>query len=164
MTVTDRSRVGALPRHEARRRALEVLYQADVLRRDIEVTLERTAEDPEVEPLDAFARSLVRGVGEHRDELDRTIGEHARGWTVQRMPVIDRNILRLGVYELLIAREAPGPVVIDEAVQLAKDLSTDDSPRYVNGVLSAVLRDRTEHTGGEDDTTPAADDGGDASR
>lgn len=129
-----------LPRHEARRRALEVLYEADVRRADIAAVLDRVSADPNAEPLDDFARSIVAGVAAHRADIDRTIGGHARGWSVPRMPIVDRNVLRIGVYELLHGRDVPPAVVIDEAVELAKDLSTDDSPRYVNGVLSAVLR------------------------
>ncbi len=135
----------SLPRHEARQRALEVLYQADLRRGDPAATLQRVLTDPHAEPLDAFTRRLVSGVARHRDEIDAVIGRHARGWTVQRMPLVDRNVLRLGVYELLY-EEVPAAVVIDEAVELAKSLSTDESPRYVNGVLSAVLRGRGQST------------------
>ncbi|MDQ4129768.1 MAG: transcription antitermination factor NusB [Actinomycetota bacterium] len=129
-----------LPRHEARRRALEVLYEADVRRRDIADTLQRTISDPHAEPLDDFARGLVEGVAKGCEEIDGLIASHAHGWSVSRMPIIDRNILRLGVYELLDATDTPPAVVIDEAVELAKEMSTEDSPRYINGVLSAVLR------------------------
>lgn len=129
-----------LPRHEARRRALEVLYEADVRRRDITDTLERTISDPQADPLDDFARALIHGVARGREEIDEIIASHAHGWTVSRMPIIDRNILRLAVYELLDATDTPAAVVIDEAVELAKEMSTEDSPRYINGVLSAVLR------------------------
>ncbi|MDP8927767.1 MAG: transcription antitermination factor NusB [Actinomycetota bacterium] len=136
-----------LPRHEARRRALEVLYEADLLRREISETLRRTLGDPHASPLDDFARYLAGGVAERCEEIDALIATHARGWSVARMPVIDRNILRLGVYELLHAPDTPPAVVIDEAVELAKEMSTEDSPRYVNGVLSAVLRNRQLESG-----------------
>ncbi len=139
MTVT-------LPRHEARRRALEVLYQADLRRGDPTAALQRVLADPHAEPLDAFAQRLIAGVTHHRDEIDAVIGRHAHGWSVRRMPVVDRNVLRLGVYELLYG-DVPPAVAIDEAVELAKSLSTDESPRYVNGVLSAVLRDRNAPDG-----------------
>lgn len=131
---------GRLPRHEARRRALTVLYEADLRRTALEDSLERVAGDEHAEPLDAFARELVLGIVEHQEEIDATIARFARGWSLERMPIVDRNVLRLGVYELLHQDETPTPVAIDEAVQLAKDLSTDDSPRYVNGVLSAIAR------------------------
>lgn len=129
-----------LPRHEARRRALEVLYEADVRRREITDTLGRTIHDAHAAPLDDFARRLVDGVARRSEEIDEVIAGHAHGWTVSRMPIIDRNILRLAVYELLDAPDTPAAVVIDEAVELAKEMSTEDSPRYINGVLSAVLR------------------------
>lgn len=130
----------SLTRHDARRRALEVLYEADVRRHDIGDTLQRVTADANAAALDEFARELVRGVADHLDELDEVIGRHAHGWTVRRMPVVDRNVLRLATFELLFRSATPPAVVIDEAVELAKALSTDDSPRYVNGVLSAILR------------------------
>lgn len=131
-----------LSRHEARRRALDVLYEADVLRRDLDGALERVRGGSRESELDGFARELVAGVAEHRPEIDEIIGDHAKGWSVARMPIVDRNVLRLAVYELCYGGDAPAAVVIDEAVELAKELSTEESPRYVNGVLSAVLRSR----------------------
>lgn len=109
--------------------------------------LRRVVTDPNAEPLDPFARSLVRGVGENLTEIDATLNRYARGWSVTRMPVVDRNVLRLGTYELLHTDETPAAVAIDEAVELAKTLSTDASPRYVNGVLSAINRDQQRPTG-----------------
>lgn len=117
-----------------------MLYEADVRRRDITETLERTVNDPQAHPIDDFARRLIHGVALDCEGIDRVIADHARGWTVSRMPVIDRNILRLAVHELLDPADTPPAVVIDEAVELAKEMSTEDSPRYINGVLSAVLR------------------------
>jgi N utilization substance protein B len=104
---------------------------------------------PEVgaEPLDRFSRSLVEGVHDHRLEIDDVIGRFARRWTVSRMPVVDRNVLRLATYELLHEDTAPA-VVIDEAVELAKALSTDNSGRYVNGVLDSIRRSVEEERGG----------------
>ena len=127
-------------RRQARLRALDVLYEADVLRRDVRAHLERVEADEHADDIDAFARALVLGIAEHAGEIDAVIAEHARGWRVERMPVIDRNVLRLAVYELLFEPDVPAAVAIDEAVELAKLLSTEDSPRYVNGVLSGVLR------------------------
>jgi N utilization substance protein B len=87
---------------------------------------------------------LLEGVAAHRERIDELLTEHAEGWTLDRMPFVDVAILRLGVYELLWATDVPDPVAIDEAVQLASSLSTDDSPRYVNGVLGrlATIADR----------------------
>ena len=125
-------------RHTARKQALDVLYEADLLDKPIAVVLAAHQARP-VAP-DAFAAELVAGVAEHREALDQAIAEHAHGWTIKRMPVIDRNLLRLGAYELLHRPDVPPAVAMDEAVELAKSLSTDDSPRFVNGVLAAIAR------------------------
>lgn len=85
-----------------------------------------------------FTRELVEGVAEHLDELDRTLGTHAEGWRVERMPSLDRTILRLATYELTHLGEVPVGAVIDEAVRAAKELSTEDSGRFVNGVLGKI--------------------------
>ncbi len=103
----------------------------------------RTApSEPVGEPvvIDGFTRSLVRGVDAHRDDIDALITRFARRWSIRRMPVVDRTVLRLATYELL-HEDTPAAVVIDEAVTAAKTLSTDDSGRYVNGVLEAVRRE-----------------------
>jgi transcription antitermination protein NusB len=83
---------------------------------------------------------LVEGVAAHQERIDELIAGHARGWTLDRMPVIDRSVLRLAVFELLERPDVPIAVIIDEAVELAKRFSTDDSGRFVNGVLSAIAR------------------------
>ncbi|MBS3939800.1 MAG: transcription antitermination factor NusB, partial [Actinobacteria bacterium] len=100
-------------------------------------TLETSARD--VAPIDGFTRRLVEGVSANRDEIDQTIERFARRWAIHRMPVVDRTVLRLATYELLHDDTSPA-VVINEAVDLAKSLSTDDSGRYVNGVLESVRR------------------------
>jgi N utilization substance protein B len=127
-------------RSKARKRALDVLYESDVRGIDPLATLaERiTLADP---PLNDYTIALVEGVGAHRERIDAILAEYAEGWTLARMPDVDRAILRLGVYELLWQDDVPDPVAIDEAVELAKSLSTDESPRFVNGVLAHVLRD-----------------------
>ncbi len=100
-----------------------------------------STEEPLAAPqLDGFTRQLVLGVSDHRDEIDALIGRHARSWTVDRMPVVDRTVLRLATYELLY-EETSAAVVINEALELAKSLSTEASGRYVNGVLEAVRKD-----------------------
>lgn len=131
----------AAARHRARRVALDILYQADVSQIDPLVVLEqrRTLD----EETSAFAEELVRGVTARRGELDRVIGEHAQEWTVARMAVVDRNVLRLAVHELLDRGDTPIAVVIDEAVAAVKELSTDDSGRFVNGILGAIAREKT---------------------
>jgi N utilization substance protein B len=90
-----------------------------------------------------YTIELVEGVQSHRASIDEILARYAEGWTVARMPGVDRAVLRLGLYELLWRDDVPDAVVIDEAVELAKTLSTDESPRFVNGVLARALRDRS---------------------
>ena len=90
-------------------------------------------------PMGDYAESLVRGVVEHQARIDTLLAEHSDGWTLDRMPAVDRAILRIAVYELLYVDEIDDPVAINEAVELAKTLSTDDSPRFVNGVLGQIM-------------------------
>ncbi|MCV2491462.1 transcription antitermination factor NusB [Geodermatophilus sp. YIM 151500] len=125
-------------RSKARKRAVDVLYEAELRGRDrLEVLRERLAlADP---PVPDHAVRLVEGVAEHAARIDGLISAHARGWTLERLPDVDRAILRMAVFELLWVDDVPDPVVIDEAVHLARVLSTDDSPAYVNGVLGAVV-------------------------
>lgn len=127
-------------RSKARKRALDVLYEADVREVDPLTTLaeRRALAEP---PVNDYTVELVEGVQAHREQIDAILGEYAEGWTLARMPDVDRAILRLGVYELLWRDEVPDAVAIDEAVELAKSLSTDESPRFVNGVLGRVVRD-----------------------
>jgi N utilization substance protein B len=93
---------------------------------------------PDLPPVNDYTVSLVEGVTEHRVRIDELLSEHSEDWTVQRMPPVDRAVLRLGLYELLWVSDVPDAVAIDEAVELAKSLSTDDSPRFVNGVLGKI--------------------------
>ena len=98
---------------------------------------ERTkAGDPPVAP---YAAELVEGVHAHRDQIDELLAAHAQGWTLDRMPAVDRNILRIGTFELLWQDDVPDAVAISEAVQLARELSTDGSPSFVNGLLARLL-------------------------
>jgi transcription antitermination protein NusB len=128
-------------RSKARKRAVDVLYESDVRGTDPITTLaERLSQaDP---PVPDYSVELVEGVTGNLALLDETLGEHSEGWTVERMPPVDRAVLRLALYELLVRDDVPDAVVIDEAVELAKSLSTDESPRFVNGVLGRVLRER----------------------
>ena len=123
-------------RHAARKRALDILYEADLVDRGLGEVLAKHLEDSE-DPLPEFSVALVRGVHRHRETLDELISAHSRDWKLSRMPVIDRNVLRLGLYELLHT-DVPRAVAIDEAVELAKELSTPDSPRFVNGILARI--------------------------
>jgi N utilization substance protein B len=127
-------------RSKARRRALEVLYEAEVRGEPPADVVRRRAEQAG-QPLaeQAFADRLVAGVGTHRERIDELIATYSVGWTLDRMPMVDRNILRLGAYELLWNDEVPDGVAISESVALATELSTDESPRFVNGLLSRLL-------------------------
>ncbi|MEM9746285.1 MAG: transcription antitermination factor NusB [Actinomycetota bacterium] len=123
-------------RSEARERALYLLYEAE----SKSITPIEAIELQVFEP-DDMTQVLVRGVAEHRDELDHAIAGRAKGWTIERMPVLDLNVLRIGSFELAHRPDVPTAVVLDEAVELAKQFSTDDSGRFVNGVLSALVDD-----------------------
>lgn len=127
-------------RSKARKRAVDILFESEL--RDLgprELLAERTIV-PEGAPTNDYTVVLVEGVVEHRVRIDTLITEHAEGWELSRMPAVDRAVLRLGLYELLWADDVPRAVAIDEAVELVKALSTEESPRFVNGVLGAVAR------------------------
>jgi transcription antitermination protein NusB len=132
-------------RTKSRKRALDVLFSADVRGDALEDALvreeARARSTPERATSWPYARQIVEGVRDHATDIDERISAHASGWTLDRMPAVDRAILRIGVWELGHNPEVPVGVAIDEAVEAAKELSTDDSPRFVNGVLSAVARD-----------------------
>ena len=123
-------------RSDARERALYLLYEAH----SKGVAPADTIELQVIEP-DAMTQELVTGVGEWLDTLDAHIATHAKGWTLARMPVLDLSVMRLAVYELLRRPDVPTAVVLNEAVELAKRFSTDDSGRFVNGVLAAIAAD-----------------------
>ncbi len=125
-------------RTKARKRALDVLYESDLRSLDaLAVLAERVARaDP---PLNPYTVSLVEGVAAHRERIDELLSTYSVGWTLDRMPVVDRNILRLGTYELLWEDDVPDPVAVSEAVAMARELSTDESPTFVNGLLARLF-------------------------
>ena len=125
-------------RSKARKRAVDVLYEADVRGGDRLAVLRDRIETANP-PVPEHTVRLVEGVAEHAGRIDELIDRHASNWSLERLPDVDRAILRMAVFELLWADDVPDVVVIDEAVELAKALSTDDSPAYVNGVLGAIL-------------------------
>ena len=133
-------------RSKSRKRALDILYGADLRGVPIADLLveesTRAAEQPQRESSWRYAREIVAGVDEHLLELDATIELHAQGWTLERMPVLDRAITRIGAWEILFNDEVPDGVAIAEAVESATVLSTDDSAGFINGVLGAIARDR----------------------
>jgi len=124
-------------RSKARKRALDILFEAE--QRDSPV-LGLLAERISLgsPPVPGYAADLVRGVAAHAARIDELISRYAEGWTLDRMPAVDRNVLRIGIYELLWADDVPDAVAISEAVLLAQDLSTDASPAFVNGLLARI--------------------------
>jgi N utilization substance protein B len=136
-------RRGDRGRHQARKRAVDLLFEAEargLTPGEVAVSRGLLAEgDPEVSPLNAYTVTVARGVTEHAAHIDDLISAHLQGWTLERLPAVDRAILRVAVWELLHADDVPEPVAVDEAVELAKSLSTDDSPGFVNGVLGQVM-------------------------
>ena len=134
-------------RRQERRLAIEILFQADVTGKDGRSALAGWVESGRTVP--AFARELVEGVTDHLAEIDETIGGHSEGWTVDRMASVDRTVLRTAAYELAFGPEVPVAVAIDEAVRAAKDLSTDDSGRFVNGVLGKIASELDPGRSGE---------------
>ena len=130
-------------RSKARKRALDLLYASEMRRESPTVALDRAIEDGEG-PTNDYTSELVRGVVEHQTRIDDLLSDYAEGWSLERMPAIDRNVLRLGVYELLYADDVPDAVAVTEAMNLVRDLSTDESPGFVNGVLGGIVRDRAD--------------------
>jgi N utilization substance protein B len=138
--MAEGPKVSMPARRKARKRALDVLYEADL--RDLppaDVLVDYVArlERPLPDHL-PYGRRLVEGVAAHLDRIDEIIGSYAEGWTIDRMPVVDRNLARIAVYELLYEDEIDDPVAITEAVELARQMSTDDSPRFLNGLLGRI--------------------------
>ncbi|MDP9220515.1 MAG: transcription antitermination factor NusB [Actinomycetota bacterium] len=125
-------------RSKARKRALDVLFEAEQRRLDPLALLDQrlAAADP---PLPPYAAELVRGVVAHQERLDELISTYTQSWPLDRMPSVDRAVLRLGAYELLFVDDVPDAVALSEAVLLARQLSTDDSPGFVNGLLARLL-------------------------
>jgi transcription antitermination protein NusB len=137
-------------RSKARKRALDILFEAEIRREPVlDLLAERSAAGRPADgtgppPVSGYAAELVRGVQAHRERIDELLAEHSQGWALDRMPAVDRNILRIGVYELFWAPDVPDAVAISEAVLLARDLSTDESPAFVNGLLARLLELKPE--------------------
>lgn len=130
-------------RSKARKRALDLLFAAE--QRGISATqlLDEAIAEGEG-PSNPYTAALVRGVAALQSRIDEILSTYSTDWVLERMPAVDRNVLRLGVWEILRAEDVPTHVAISEAMLLVRDLSTDDSPVFVNGVLSAVERDRAD--------------------
>ncbi|TSI17883.1 transcription antitermination factor NusB [Brevibacterium aurantiacum] len=125
-------------RTRARRRALELMFEAGQRRLDTDQVVTMRSNDPDY-PMKAYAVEIVEGVTSHRDEIDEIIATYAEGWTLERMPAVDLALLQIGTWEILFNDEVPDKAAIDEAVSLAKQFSTDDSPGFISGLLSRVL-------------------------
>ena len=128
----------------ARRRArlvvLQVLYETDAVRHDPTSILENLVDDQGLDHrAKDFARELIRGILENREEIDKIVKTFAPSWPFNQMPIVDRNVLRIAIYEMTVSRETPPKVAINEAVEMAKVFGADSSPRFVNGVLGSVM-------------------------
>ena len=130
-------------RSKARKRALDLLFEAEIRNIDVLDLLDQRSAEASP-PVSGYAAELVMGVQAHRARIDEMLSAHSQGWTLDRMPAVDRNILRIAVYELFWAPDIPDAVAINEAVLLARDLSTDGSPAFVNGLLARLLELRPE--------------------
>ena len=128
-------------RGKARKKALDVLYEADVRGIAASDVLDAKA-DAADSAMNPYTAELVWGVVEHADRIDDLLASYSQGWTLERMPAVDRNVLRIGAYELLWADDVPDAVAISEAVALAQSLSTDESASFVNGLLARLLEVR----------------------
>lgn len=128
-------------RSKARKQALDLLYESDIRSSDLLALLAlRDIEDegPDARPIREYTKLLIEGIHTHKRKIDELITTYAQGWDMDRLPTVDRNILRLGIYEILWTPELDDAIVIDEALTLAKDLSTDDSAGYIHGVLGRI--------------------------
>ena len=130
-------------RSKARKRALDILFECEVRGLPLGQTLDERvlAGEP---PVNEYTVRLVRGVTEHQVRIDGLLSTYSQGWSLQRMPAVDRNALRIGVFEVLYVDEVPDAVAVSEAINLVRDLSTDESPTFVNGVLGNIVRDKAK--------------------
>ncbi len=128
-------------RSKARKQALDILYESDIRSSDALATLEArdVVEDgPEAQPIRDFTKELISGVTQNKRKIDELIATYAQGWDMDRLAAVDRNILRLGIYEIVWSDELADGIAIDEALTLAKDLSTDDSANFIHGLLGKI--------------------------
>lgn len=126
-------------RTKYRKRALDILYESEAQSLTLGGSLSERliTNDP---PINAYTVELVEGIALNQARIDTLLSEHSLGWTLDRMPAVDRNLLRIGAYEILYCADVPDAVAVSEAVELAKDLSTDDSPSFVNGLLARIVK------------------------
>ena len=128
-------------RSKARKRALDVLFESEVRGLSLDGTLDERVAAAEP-PVNEYTVRLVRGVAEQQGRIDGLLSTYSQGWSLERMPAVDRNALRIGVFEVLDVDEVPDAVAVSEAMNLVRDLSTDESPGFVNGLLGHIVRDK----------------------
>lgn len=128
-------------RSKARKRALDILFASELRREDPVAALDQAIADGEG-PTNDYTSFLVRGVHEHQTRIDELLASYSTAWSLDRMPAVDRNVLRIGLFEMLHVEDVPDAVAVTEAMALVRDLSTDESPQFVNGVLGSLLRDK----------------------
>ena len=137
-------------RRKARVLALQVLYETDEVRHEAAVALETRLQEEPLSPLpEAFARTVIEGVLRRRADIDEVIATHAPAWPVDQMALVDRNVLRIAIFEILMGGDTPPKVAINEAVELSKIFGGDSSPKFVNGVLGSVMKATQPETGSE---------------
>jgi N utilization substance protein B len=128
-------------RSKARKQTLDILYESDIRGSnplDILTSRDVTEEGPDARPIRDYTRELITGVSEHRRKIDELIATYAQGWDMDRLPAVDRNIMRLALFEILWSDGLADAIAIDEALVLAKELSTDESAGYIHGVLGRI--------------------------
>ena len=134
-------------RSKARKQSLDLLYESDIrgtVALDILESRDIDEVGPDARPIREYTKELISGISEHRRKIDELISTYAQGWDMDRLPAVDRNILRLGIFELLWGRELTDSIIIDEALTLAKDLSTEESAGYIHGVLGRIASIKSE--------------------
>ncbi|MCL2788508.1 MAG: transcription antitermination factor NusB [Micrococcales bacterium] len=149
------SRKPNVTRLQARRRAVEILFEADQRGIHPKGLLEDRLGDLKGTPVESFTRRLVDGVGANLEEINEEIATYSRGWPPERMPAVDRAIARLGTFEILHARDVPSEVVLEQAADLAAELSTDRSPDFLSGLLGRLAEVRDAF--GDSEPTPASE-------
>jgi N utilization substance protein B len=128
-------------RNKARKQSLDLLYESDIRGKDSTdlLTLRDVVEEgPDARPIREYTKNLISGVNQHKRKIDELISTYARDWDMDRLPAVDRNILRIGIFEILWQEDVPEAVAIDEALALAKELSTEESAGYIHGVLGRI--------------------------
>ena len=128
-------------RSKARKQELDILFESDIrgsVALDILLSRDVIEKGPDARPIREYTREIINGVSEHRRKIDELIATYAQGWDMDRLPAVDRSILRIGIYEIIWANTLPDAVAIDEALTLAKELSTDESAGYIHGVLGKI--------------------------